>query len=315
MARIAVFGGAGFIGSALIRRLLESDIESLRVIDNLTMGNGLTEVQSDARLAFCEADAADVALTGQFLSTDQFDVIYHLAANSDISKSAVDSAVDLHHTFGTTAALALELARNPRPNATLVFASTSAVYGAHDTAIEADTIKSPTSAYGWMKLASEKLLSSLVELGAIEKLVVVRFPNVTGSGQTHGVVKDLVAKYLSQETWTILGDGSQDKPYLHVDDLARILADLDSVFPAAGYHELNVAPDSSTKVSRIVEMIEARGGNNRKPVFGSSPQGWPGDVPTYTYDTSQLSRLGIQLPSSEDAIRKSIDEEFHRHGQ
>ncbi len=314
MARIAVFGGAGFIGSALIHKLLDSDIESLHVIDNMTMGNGLFAARSDARLALCEADAADFALTAQFLNTDQFDVIYHLAANSDISKSALDSAVDLHHTFGTTAALALELARNPRPNATLVFASTSAVYGAHEAVIEPHTVKSPTSAYGWMKLASEKLLVTLLESRSIGKLVVVRFPNVTGIGQTHGVVKDLVAKYLSSEPWKILGDGSQDKPYLHVEDLAEILASLDSVFPAPGYHEVNVAPDSSTRVAKIVEMIEARGGKNRNPVYGTSPQGWPGDVPTYAYDTSELRSLGIQLPSSDDAILKSIDEEFQRHG-
>lgn len=313
--RIAVVGGAGFIGSALIRKMLEAEPEFIRTLDNLTMGNGLVDVSSNPSLVFSEADAAEVNQTAQFLGDFHPDTIYHLAANSDISRSAIDSDVDLHHTFGTTAALALELARNPKPEATLVFASTSAVYGEQESLIGANTPKSPTSAYGWMKLASERLLASLVETGSIGKLIVVRFPNVTGKGQTHGVVKDLVAKYISPEPWQVLGDGSQEKPYLHVNDLVDVLVDLDEMFPVFGHHEINIAPDSSTRVSRIVEMIEARGGTGREPLFGKSPQGWPGDVPKYAYDTSELQRLGITLPSSDDAVRRSIDEEFQKHGR
>lgn len=314
MRSSVVVGGAGFIGSALVHHLCSVGGVKLTVLDNLSMGNGLANYPCKSRPVLQVGNAHQIETLEALLDVARPNVIYHFAANSDISKSAADAEADLRDTLSTTSALAFALARNPRPDLTLVFSSTSAVYGDHLGEITLSSRKAPASAYGWMKLASERLLAQLLEVRAFGKLVVVRFPNVTGKGQTHGVVKDLVARYVSEEPWSVLGDGSQDKPYLHVDDLVGVLANLEVVFPGLGYHEINISPDSSTRVSKIVEMIEERGGRNRRPVFGSSPQGWPGDVTKYAYDTSELRRLGITLPSSDDAIRKSIDEEFQSHG-
>ena len=93
------------------------------------------------------------------------------------------------------------------------------------------------------------------------------------------------------------------------------MGNVDRIFTSPGIHELNLAPDSSTTVASIVEMIEAVGGLSRTPQFGKSPQGWPGDVTKYSYDTGHLAALGINLPKSDDAVLRSIREEFKRHGR
>ncbi len=315
MTSVLLIGGAGFIGANLVEELRVNCPTAITVIDNLTMGNVLNQISGQGTTDLLVGDADSVSTISQVISSSQPQFIYHLAANSDISKSAQDSEIDVRHTFATTAALAVALAQNALPETTLVFASTSAVFGSQEAQIGRDTKKNPASSYGWMKLASERLLKVLAESGAVGKVIVVRFPNVTGRGQTHGVVKDLVAKYLGDDPWHILGDGSQDKPYIHVADLVKVLAEVDQIFGDRGFHEINIAPDTSTKVSEIVEMIEDAGGLARQPHFGSTPQGWPGDVPKYSYDTSELKKLGISLPTSNEAILRSIQEEFQKHGR
>lgn len=315
MQAVLVIGGAGFIGSALVKSLeLTKPIRTV-VLDNMTMGNLLSEATQSSSLRIIEGQADDCRVVRKALIDSAANLIFHLAANSDIAKSASDPEIDVRDTFATTAALALELSRNPRPDCTLIFSSTSAVFGEQQGQIGITTKKLPSSSYGWMKLASEKLLKQLAESGAIGKLVIVRFPNVTGEGQTHGVVKDLVAKYLGDDPWVILGDGSQEKPYIHVSDLVSVLAQVDEIFTNPGVHELNLAPDTSTTVAAIAEMIESVGGLKRAPAFGQSPQGWPGDVSRYSYDTTHLKELRIKIPPSDEAVLRSIKDEFEHHGQ
>ncbi len=315
MTNLLLVGGAGFIGANLVQELQARGHRTLTILDNLTMGNVLNQISHDFAPNLIVGDADSISTIREAIRATEPKLIFHLAANSDISKSAQDSEIDLRDTFATTAALATAIAQNPLPDATLVFSSTSAVFGSQVAQIGRETKKNPASSYGWMKLASERLLKVLAESGAVGKVIVVRFPNVTGRGQTHGVVKDLVAKYFGDNTWRILGDGSQDKPYIHVADLVKVLAEVDQIFGNLGFHEVNIAPDTSTKVSEIVEMIEDAGGLGRQPHFGSTPHGWPGDVSKYSYDTSELKKLGISLPTSNEAILRSIQEELQKHGR
>jgi UDP-glucose 4-epimerase len=161
-----------------------------------------------------------------------------------------------------------------------------------------------------MKLASERLIQTLFSSEAVAKVLIARFPNVTGVRQTHGVVKDLVYKYFdNSQRWEILGDGFQEKPYIHVRELVEIIIRVEAGLEPQSLLQLNVAPDTTSTVRSIVEEIENRANKNRTPHFGTTSHGWIGDIPKYEFDTLKLRSLGIQVSSSSDAIAKSVREE------
>ena len=316
MSKVLVIGGAGFIGSHLCARLIKSPLEQVHVLDNLSMGNGLQNLSSSEGVNFIVGDAADPNVVGSILEEVSPDIVFHLAANSDIKLSSVNPSIELNNTFGTSVALGVALGKVGRPLPRLVFSSTSAVYGDVPFEIQGTTPKAPESAYGWMKLASERLLESLQIAGLIVKLDIVRFPNVTGKGQTHGVVKDLVAKYLDvKREWEVLGDGTQTKPYVHAADLVDAICELlEKSSVGAGMTAVNLSPPDQISVSKIVELIDLRGGLGRKPSFGSSGQGWSGDVNRYSYSQEDVQKFNIVFPSSLNAVSRSINEEFIASG-
>jgi len=317
MSKVLVIGGAGFIGSYLCNRLTKSPFDEVHVLDNLSMGDGLQNLDSPDSVRLIVGDAADPTVVGTILQDVSPDTVFHLAANSDIKLSSRKPSIELENTFGTSAALGVALGKAGKTLPRLVFSSTSAVYGDVPFEIQSSTPKAPESAYGWMKLASERLFESLHSAGLVAKLDIIRFPNVTGKGQTHGVVKDLVAKYLDEKNeWEILGDGSQTKPYVHAADLVDAIYDLmEQSSDAEGINEVNLSPSDQISVSRIVELIDVRGGLERKPVFGISGQGWAGDVNRYSYSQTDVAKYNIVFPSSLEAISRSIHEEFVASGR
>lgn len=311
MSRVAILGGAGFIGSALAHHLLQDSNNEILVIDRLDMGNGLEGRGINDAVTLRCLDVTDPLELFQTLSEFRPDTVYHLAANSDIRQSSMDPRVDVENTFQTTASLALALTKLSTNPVVLVFSSTSAIYGQQDSLIGVDTIPNPNSSYGWMKLASEALVSSLLNSGHLEKAVVLRFPNVTGAGQTHGVVRDLVAKYLNETSdWQILGNGRQTKPYLHVEELVKVMGSIAEECPVGQRLDLNLSPTSRASVDEIVGWIEEVGKLKRKPHFQDSKFGWKGDVPEYAYDTTKQESMGYVFSSSEEALKRSIKEEF-----
>ena len=317
MRKVLVIGGAGFIGSYLCNRLIKSSFEEVHVLDNLSMGDGLRNLEAPDAVRLIVGDAADPKEVESILQEISPDTVFHLAANSDIKLSSGKPSIELENTFGTSAALGVALGKVGKPLPRLVFASTSAVYGDVPFEIRNDTPKAPVSAYGWMKLASERLFESLQIAGLIAKLDIVRFPNVTGKGQTHGVVKDLVAKYLDvKNEWEILGDGSQTKPYVHAESLVDAICHLlEKSSVGEGATAVNLSPSDQISVSKIVELIDQRGGLGRKPSFGSTGQGWAGDVNHYSYSQTDVEKFKIDFPSSIEAVSRSIHEEFVASGR
>lgn len=317
MRKVLVIGGAGFIGSYLCAKLIKSPPVKVWVLDDLSMGDGLGDIDRTDAVNLIVGDATDPNLVGSILKEASPDIVFHLAANSDIKLSSDNPSIELNNTFGTSAALGVALGQLRSPLPRLVFSSTSAVYGDVPFEIENSTPKSPQSAYGWMKLASERLFESLLSFGVIEKLDIVRFPNVTGKGQTHGVIKDLVAKYLDiSNEWKILGDGTQTKPYVHAADLVDAIFDLlEKSSAGERLTAVNLSPPDQISVSRIVELIEERGGLGRAPSFGTSAQGWAGDVNRYSYSQKDVENFNILFPSSLNAVSRSIDEEFAASGR
>jgi UDP-glucose 4-epimerase len=195
-----------------------------------------------------------------------------------------------------------------------VFSSSSAVFGDLANVLSEDSPKKPASAYGWMKFSSEQILHALYEEGFVSKYLCVRFPNVTGELQTHGVVHDLVRK-LSQNPrrLEVLGDGSQLKPYVYVSELVDAINFLMNA-PWDGMKTLHLGPRDQASVSEIAAAIVEISGTDPDLVFGTSRSGWEGDVPEYKFDLSLAEEIlgGFPFGSSLAAIRRSIAWEIEK---
>ena len=310
--KVLVTGGAGFIGSRLVGRLLAQG-DSVDVVDDFSLGTreNLAPHVSHPKLSLTAMDCL-AAEFGAFVSERRPDRIVHLAANSDIQEGSRDPKTDLNRTFLTTFGV-LEAMR--RANVTeLVLASTSAIYGSVPGAIPEDfgPLK-PVSLYGAAKLASEAYASAYAHLNGL-KCWIFRFPNVVGPNLTHGVIYDFVRRIGHDPTrLQVLGNGTQTKPYLDVDDL------LDAIFlgieadalPVATY---NVAGEGMTSVREIAELVRAALHlPNLRIEYGDSNRGWPGDVPTFEYDTTRIRALGwVPTKSSTVAVKAAIATEVAR---
>lgn len=316
MSRHLVLGGAGFIGSHFVDLLLGKEASSeVWVIDNLSMSNQLSQsALNDKRVSLFVGPIQEPGWLDSILRQSEKAKIWHLAANSDISASVNSSELDVENTFATTSSLATCVAKNPDITDRIIFSSSSAVFGVAQNKIRNSSSKNPQSAYGWMKLASERLLQTIYEDRSLESFLNIRFPNVTGGRQTHGVVKDLVAKYFDLDgEFKILGDGTQSKPFVHVEQLCETIYFLEAQAEEESCSYINVAPESTISVKEIVKIIQSKGALQRDPVFGEEPVGWEGDINRYEFDTEQLLKMGVSLEDSRSAIMRSVSEEIAKY--
>jgi UDP-glucose 4-epimerase len=303
MVNILVTGGAGFIGSHLCDSLIASD-HKVVAVDNLSLGreSNLQQLAGNPAFEFAIGDVLDTDWLESLLARGQFDVVFHMAANSDIARSHGDPSVDLNNTFTTTFAV-LEAMRKHRIGQ-LVFASTSAIYGEVAGPVrEGFGPLKPISHYGAAKLASEAFISSYAANYEIQSWVT-RFPNVVGPRATHGAVYDFVHKLRrSPNRLEVLGDGTQEKPYLSVFDLiaAILLVWRTTTDPVNVY---NVGASTRSKVSDIARIVVEEGPTPAEIAYTGGDRGWIGDVPKFEYDISAIKSLGWSPTiTSDEAIR------------
>jgi UDP-glucose 4-epimerase len=312
---IAIIGGAGFIGSKLARCFLDNG-EHVLVLDNLCRGHKeyIENVSGQDRLRFVELDASDplpvLAAFKDYHSLHPVSAVWHMAANSDIPAGIADARVDLRDTFMTTYAVLEAMKSLGIKN--LAFASSSAVYGDHgaDCALREDTGPLlPISNYGAMKLASEALISAGAE-NFLEHTWLFRFPNVVGAPATHGVILDFIRRLKTNPNQlAVLGNGTQQKAYLHVDELVEGM-----LFIAEKSNEkinlYNIGPAAAgCRVADIASAVVERVNPKANIVFGAEGRGWIGDVPRFRYCVDKAAKLGWQARlSSLEAVHRAIDE-------
>ena len=306
-----VTGAAGFIGSHLVDRLLSLGHRVIG-IDNLILGrrDNLSQAQKHANFVFRELDLNDTGRCQEFLRAETksspIETLWHLAANSDIQAGVRNPDVDLNLTFLTTynALKLMEALRIPR----IVFASTSAIYGDHDVELKEETGPCfPISSYGAMKLASEGIISAAVER-FLERAWICRFPNVVGSRATHGAIHDFIKKLRANPgELEVLGDGAQEKPCLHVDELIDAML---FIFQnsAARLNCFNIAPArGATTVRHMAEAVVRAAAPGARIRFTGGSKGWVGDVPRFRYSIEKLRRLGwTPRLSSDEAVELAI---------
>lgn len=306
-----ITGGAGFIPVNLARRLMAGG-DRVIAVDDLSRGklSALTEFQGSNLFAFREADSADAAAVTQAIADldPVIDEVWHMAANSDIPAGVADHKIDLHRTFMTTVGT-LELMK-ARGIGTLHFASSSAIYGDHgETEIHEDIGPlQPISNYGAMKLASEAQIRAAVEAW-LPRANIFRFPNVIGVPATHGVILDFIQKLKGDmSALPVLGNGTQQKAYLHVGDLINAMVGIAAM--DGRYLVFNIGPaDDGITVRSIAEAVRDRVSPEAELQFGEGNRGWIGDVPRFRYSVDRLGKTGWS-PSmgSDEAMRRAVDE-------
>lgn len=278
----------------------------MSAVDNFLLGSekNISHLRGNSRFRFSCVDVSRAEELAPIINGNNFDCIFHLAANSDISRSHDDPSVDFQNTFMTTYVVLEAMRQSKIPQ--IVFASTSAVYGeAKGPIAESYGPLLPISHYGASKLASEAYISSYSANYGIQAWIA-RFPNVVGERATHGAVFDFAKKLkYNQDVLEVLGNGAQIKPYLHVDDLitAILLAWAKLKDPV---NIFNVGGVTRTTAQRIAEIVVEESALPAEIRYTGGDRGWIGDVPAVEYDTTKISQLGwVPELDSEAAVRRA----------
>ncbi len=319
--RSFVIGGAGFIGSHLVDRLVERG--PVTIYDNLSVGSVdfIRDHLTAGRISLIRADALELERLIEAMA--DHDVVYHLAANPEARWGLERTRLDLEQ--GTIATYnALEAARKtgvPR----FVFASSGTVYGETPRVCGEDDLGSlPISLYGASKMACEAMISAFVECFGLQGWIF-RFGNVVGPRGTHGAALDFLKKLRAEQdrqaqtelqgnadqadepVLEVLGDGQQAKPYLHVNDcVAGILYGLDHATDPLNVY--NLAPSDLTKVSHIAKLCIASSPlNDARICYTGGDRGWAGDVPRSRMSPNKMTELGFNVRhSSDEAVALAV---------
>jgi len=305
--RYIIIGGAGFIGSHFIDRLLNDlTIEQVTIYDNFSYGRSwhyqhhLNDLNNNRLHVICDDVENLCSLTNAIKGHD---LVIHLASNPDIAKAAIQPDIDfLQGTVLTNKVLeAMRIANVKR----LIYASGSGVYGDIGTIKAKENMSLlPISTYGASKLAGEALIHSYCYMFGLSA-IAFRFGNVVGSRQTHGVGFDFIKKLLKDPSkLTILGNGEQSKSYIHVTDVINAVL-LANKLSSQQFEVYNVATGDYITVNEIAKIVlECLNLNN---VIFEYAKGWKGDVPIVRLNTDKIRLLGWK-PSmlTKEAIKKSL---------
>ncbi len=321
LSRVFLVGGAGFIGSHFVDRLLaQGATESVTVYDNFSSGREwhLAHHAEDARLHVVCGDATELDQLTEVMRDSQ--TVIHLASNPDIARAATDPSIDFDSGTVLTHHVVEAMRRSGVPR--ILYASGSGVYGDLGD-LEADEDHGPLlpiSTYGASKLAGEALISSYCSMFGLTACVF-RFGNVVGPRQTHGVGFDFVTRLLKDPArLTILGDGGQSKSYVYVTDVigAVLLAARSTLEPLSVY---NVATGDYISVRQIADMAVTAVGlepTRTKFEYTGGDRGWKGDIPVVRLNTDRIRRLGWNnVMSASEAMQASLESmvEHVRSGQ
>lgn len=317
--RVFVSGGAGFIGSHLVASLLEEPAtERVVIFDNFSSGlmSHIEKSAKDSRVEVVRGDLKELgAVTSAMAGCE---TVFHLAANPDIAKAVTQPDIDFWE--GTYLTQNVLEAMRVNKAGKILYTSGSGVYGENpEVAFDEGYGPSiPISTYGASKLACEGLIAAYCHMFDLVGRAF-RFANVVGPRQTHGVGYDFVRRLKADPgRLRILGDGTQKKSYIHVEDVLNAIRLADQR-TTAKYDVFNVATDDYITVKEIADFaVEVSGiapGETRYEFTGGD-RGWKGDVPVVRFDCSKIKALGwrARRTSAEavtDAMKAMLGELVH----
>jgi UDP-glucose 4-epimerase len=297
-----VTGGAGFIGSHLVEKLL-AEGNQVTVYDNLASGrkDNIGHLIGKSNFNFIQDDLLNISALNE--SMKGHEVIWHLGANTDIPTGNRITDLDLQNcTIATRNVLESMRANNINK---ILFSSSACVYGDAPPVALSETFGPllPINLYGAGKLACEGLMSSYSHLFGIN-VWIFRFANVVGARMGHGVIYDFIQKLKKNpQELEILGDGKQEKPFFLVEDCisGMITAFQKSIQQCDVF---NLGTETFTMVTRIGEIVaEEMGLKNVKFRYTGGRRGWPGDAPVLHFSVAKIKKLGWQAGHNNSSNR------------
>lgn len=314
-----ITGGCGFIGTALVRSLMDEGGHGVRVVDNLAVGTRedlasvceFEEGHGGPITSGVELVVGDIRDEGLALrAAEGADAIVHLAANTGVGPSVEDPRGDcMSNVVGTLNFL--EAARHggvPR----FVFASSGGtVIGETEPPIHEEMAPHPVAPYGASKLAGEGYCSAYYQTFGI-RTVALRFGNVYGPGSVHKVrnaVPRFITRSMKAEPLEIYGDGSQTRDYVYVDDLIRALR-LAATAEGVGGEIFQIATSAETSVNELIERLMpvlAEAGIENVEVRRTARRA--GDVQRNFADTSKARRMLGWKPEVDldEGLRRTVE--------
>ena len=273
MKKVIVTGGAGFIGSNLVKKLLDLNVEKLLIIDDLSTGNesNISSIVSDERVEFLNSKIEDIESINELF--EDYDFCYHLAAGvgvqyimDNLSESLLTNILATHKVLEACQA-------NELP---ILLTSTSEVYGVAEDDVWTEETKSligPTTKLRWSyaasKMIDEFIALSLFEEGKVSP-IIVRLFNIIGPNQLskYGmVVPRFIESALADEDILIHGDGSQSRSFTWVDDVVNYLIKLAEV---KAYGEVfNIGQTEEISIKNLAELIIKKTNSNSQIIYKS----------------------------------------------
>jgi UDP-glucose 4-epimerase len=287
-----VTGGAGFIGSSLVDRLL-ADAHDVVAYDNFSTGQEAF-LEGAARSPRFRLERADLLDTARLATAMRgADTVFHLAANADVRFGTDHPRRDLEqNTIATFNVLEAMRANGVKR---IAFASTGSIYG------EATVIPTPedapfpvqTSLYGASKLAGEGLIAAYAEGFGLQAWIF-RFVSILGERYTHGHIFDFYRSLRADPSrLRVLGDGHQRKSYLYIGDcIEAILLAMDRTHEKVNV--LNLGTDEFVEVNDSIACITGHLGLSPTLEYTGGDRGWIGDNPFIFLDTARVRALGWQ---------------------
>lgn len=307
--KLLVTGGAGFIGSHLIDRLLSTDVDQITVVDDFNdfydpqiKRENISEHRKDRRYKLITADIRDRAALETLFQQNQFERIVHLAARAGVRPSLTDPQLYAETNINGTVNL-LELARHHGVKQ-FVFGSSSSVYGVNAKVpfSEDDPVRQPISPYAATKAAGELLCHTYSHLYGL-RCICLRFFTVYGPRQRPDLAIHKFAKLISQgKPIPVFGDGASRRDYTYVDDI------IDGVVAAIHYDNseyeiFNLGESRTVELRELISLLEkeldTRATIDRQPAQ-------PGDVPQTFADITKARALLGYNPQTQ------IEEGLHR---
>jgi len=305
--RAFITGGAGFIGSNLVDRLLADGAEVV-AWDNFSTGQDRFLVTASTHPAFRLIRGDNLDLPALTAAMEGCDIVFHLAANADVRFGLEHPGKDLQQNSVATFHVLEAMRANGIKR--IAFSSTGSVYGETEKIPTPEDAPFPvqTSLYGASKLAGEGMIAAYCEGFGFEGYIF-RFVSILGERYTHGHVFDFYKQLMAHpERLDVLGDGSQRKSYLHIGDCISAILHVVHAGTARGAKHgvqvYNLGTNEYCQVKDSIGWICARLGLQPELQFAGGERGWVGDNPFIFLDTAKIRATGWE---PKQTIRQGIE--------